>query len=345
MRVWQLIGTGLMATAALAQNGPTHHWRLDGDLLDAVGTNTGVAVGIIGSHSDGALGAAGVFSNSYANVGVVLSTSAYTKAAWIYRYAGSGNYNIFSGENVANRHAFFCPSSTGFRLAAGHNGTWNAVQETGGIPADTWTHVAVTYDRAESGGTLRLYRNGRPVPGVAVATNIAPPNGGLGLLGGWDLAVVNGLQGRIDDAAVWDRALSAAEIERLYQAGAHDVDAQASTGFQHAVYGVVPEATNYVVVFDLAIPTSSALGTTLLPTYTWNDAADFTNDVTFDRIAYYVELWTNNAVSARWVYVSMDAFTRNPQHIGVPAVAAGVSFQQRITNLNVFGGAGLVSTG
>lgn len=346
MRAWHLIGTGLVAAAVtLAQSGPTHHWRLDGPLADAVGTNHGTAVGLIGTNVDGAIASAGIFSNSYANVGLVLSTSAYTKAAWIYRYAGGGNNNLISGENTTSRHAFFCPVSLGYRLSSGHNGNWTSVQETAGIPSNTWTHVAVTYDRAVNGGTLMLYRNGQLVSGVPVATNIAPPGGGLCLLGGWDLNVVNGHWGRLDDVGLWDRALTGTEIANLYRAGAHNADVQAAAGFELVPAALVPEATNYAVIYDYDIPTASALGGAGLPNYTWNNAAAYTNALTYDRVAYYLELWTNQAVSARWVYVSMDAFTRNPARIGVPGVAAGGSFQQVVSNLNVFGGAGSVTTG
>ena len=342
MRVLGL-ATLLAAASAVATPGPVGYWRLDGDLADSAGSHTGAAVGTI-TFTNAVIASGGFFSNSYANVGVVLSTNAYTKAAWINRIGG-GNNNILSGENVTNRHAFFCPSGNSYRLAAGHNGSWSTVIDSVAIPSGTWTHVAVTYDRTVAGGTLRLYRNGRLVPGAPVATNIAPPSGGLCLVGGWDLAGVNGLYGQIDDAAVWDRALSDAEIEQLYKAGAHHVGVGAATGFQYAVYGRVPEATNYAVVYDYDVPAASALGAAGLPAYTWNDAAAYGSTQTFDRVAYYLELWTNAAVSAQWVYVSMDAFTSSAARIGVPCAAAGGTFQQLVTNMNVFGGGGLVATG
>jgi Concanavalin A-like lectin/glucanases superfamily/Domain of unknown function (DUF1929) len=76
------------------------------------------------------------------------------------------------------------------------------------LPADTWTHVAATYD----GESLRLFVNGAQ---VAVSTTgsgpLTPGNGPLTIGGNgvWD----ERFAGRIDEVRVYDRALSAAEIQ------------------------------------------------------------------------------------------------------------------------------------
>ncbi|WP_432798695.1 sialate O-acetylesterase [Poriferisphaera sp. WC338] len=54
----------------------------------------------------------------------------------------------------------------------------------------------------------------------------------------------------------------------------------------------------------------------------------------FDRIAYLLEL-TNDS-GTQYAYVSMDAFTDNPKHVGIPTVNSGAFFQQRLKNLNVY---------
>ncbi|MBO7654815.1 MAG: hypothetical protein J6U40_07815, partial [Kiritimatiellae bacterium] len=54
-----------------------------------------------------------------------------------------------------------------------------------------------------------------------------------------------------------------------------------------------------------------------------------------DRIGYCMELTTANNV-AKWVWVSMDAFTPNIANIAVPAYDRGMMFQQVVGNMNVF---------
>jgi NPCBM/NEW2 domain/PA14 domain/Bacterial Ig domain len=55
---------------------------------------------------------------------------------------------------------------------------------------------------------------------------------------------------------------------------------------------------------------------------------------TFTRIAYLLELQAANQ-PLRWVWTSMDAFTKEVRLIGVPTVASGAFFQQTVANLLV----------
>ncbi len=78
---------------------------------------------------------------------------------------------------------------------------------TAALPTGAWTHLAATYD----GTTLRLYVNGAQVAQLAVAGSIPTSNsplriGGNAIWGEW----FNGL---IDEVRVYNRALSAAEIQ------------------------------------------------------------------------------------------------------------------------------------
>lgn len=134
--------------------------------------------------------------------------SSYTKEAWIYIENLGLQNNIISGGISDGRHAFWVPNTGGSRLSAGHNGSWDAVQDITPLLTNTWHHVAVTYDAATT--TMKLYKNGN-----LVATNTNVPqvlNGNIIRLGSFDDGV-NLFNGRMDEVRIWDRALTACELQ------------------------------------------------------------------------------------------------------------------------------------
>jgi lysophospholipase L1-like esterase len=57
----------------------------------------------------------------------------------------------------------------------------------------------------------------------------------------------------------------------------------------------------------------------------------------FDRIGYALETVTTDAVPvAKWVFVSMNAYTRNLGAIGLPTADRASVWQQKVTNMNVY---------
>jgi hypothetical protein len=82
------------------------------------------------------------------------------------------------------------------------------------MTAGTWQHVVVTYD----GSTVRFYRNGVAIGTVAVSvplrTNANPLHLGASLVSGNE---TNFLAGGLDEVAIYDRALSAADVAAHYQ--------------------------------------------------------------------------------------------------------------------------------
>ncbi len=161
---------------------------------------------------DGALNFNGS-SDDYIDVGPVIDTSAYTKSAWIKLSAGDYYHNIISS-NVAS-HAFWAPYSNSFKLSAGHNGTYNMVQDTASLAENVWYHVAVTFDPAANSGTMVLYKDGVQVD---IATGVATQNASTSTYIGRFSTDYN-FYGAMDNVAVFDRALSADEIGHLYSFG------------------------------------------------------------------------------------------------------------------------------
>jgi fibronectin-binding autotransporter adhesin len=98
------------------------------------------------------------------------------------------------------------------------------------------------------------------------------------------------------------------------------------------VFANVPEAANYTLAYELNIPNVAVWKDSTPIPYAVNNAGALQNS--FDRIAYYMELDTGTGL--RWVYASMDAFTANPAHIGLPHNVNNPNrFQQFVSNMNV----------
>src|SRR5262249_8814396 len=101
-------------------------------------------------------------------------------------------------------------NDTGDLRPSGGGNFGGATQWTGGTtpnPVGVWTHVALTYD----GSNLRLFTNGTQVSSLAVTgaiqTNLNP------LWTGGNSPYGEYFNGLTDDARVYNRALSAAEIQ------------------------------------------------------------------------------------------------------------------------------------
>ncbi|MEO8517460.1 MAG: LamG-like jellyroll fold domain-containing protein [Flavobacterium sp.] len=145
-------------------------------------------------------------ANDYVQLGNIMPAT-YTKEAWFYVSNLGLQNNLISG-GADGEHALYSSVTYGNRLSAGHNGTWNAVQDPTPIVANTWYHVALTYDAATT--TMKLYKNGNL---VATNTSVPPFIGGNTVrLGSYDV-LQNLLGGKLDEVRIWNRALPQAEIQ------------------------------------------------------------------------------------------------------------------------------------
>ena len=132
-------------------------------------------------------------------------TSAMTLEAWVYPttvnsawrdviYKGNDNYYLEGTSSNASRPAM--------------GGTFGAdLYGTSALTANTWAHLAATYD----GATMRLYVNGVQVASRAQTGAIATSTNPLQI--GGDSLYGQYFAGRIDEVRIYNRALSAAEIQ------------------------------------------------------------------------------------------------------------------------------------
>jgi hypothetical protein len=209
-------------------------WPGEGNVNDIAGPNTGTLVNGA-TFAPGEVGESFSFdgTNSYIRVADSPSlhcTNALTIEAWVYPTSVGGAYhNIVSKWAVlhANQAAYttlMLPDGRfNFAVSASGDGSGTvtpvvSTSSTNFIPADQWTHFAATYD----GAALRTYINGVLEDVVAYNQGIFAATddltiGAAGVYAGGQ--VLSPFSGRIDEPSVYNRALPAAEIQAIYDAG------------------------------------------------------------------------------------------------------------------------------
>jgi hypothetical protein len=201
-------------------------WPAEGNANDVFGTNNGTLVGGVG-FTNGEVGEAFSFDGATGSVVVPDSaslrlTNGLTIEAWINTRTTNVDQNIVSkvgnpgGLGLAG-YSFDLHNNelTGaFNSSVGQPWPLYFVQTAIPIVPGTWNHVAWTYGKSEA----ILYFNGQPVASnflrgvlIAATTNNLRIGGDDG-----NEAYFNG---QIDEASIYNTALSAAQILAIYNAG------------------------------------------------------------------------------------------------------------------------------
>ena len=135
-------------------------------------------------------------------------TTGLTLEAWVYPTALSGWRTVLLKE-VSSELAYALYAHDDVPRPAGYVrvGSSQSVAGSTALPLNTWTHLALTYD----GTTLRLYQGGTQIGSRAVTGTIATSS--LPLRIGGNAIWGEYFAGRIDEVTVYNRALSASEIQ------------------------------------------------------------------------------------------------------------------------------------
>ena len=211
---------GMCRPCAMPPTGLVSWWTADGNATDRVGTNHGMLQGNA-TYAEGKVGQAfsldGVddyvqvasptslpLGNEARTIGVWLKTprdlTSSTESS-IVQYGTADYFRMFGLITSANAPGKLYFYGHGSDLASATT-----------IQPETWYHAAVTYD----GATIRLYVNGQPEASAPMVLDTVLDGNGLTIghrPGGshWE--------GFIDEAAVFNRALTAEEIAAIYATG------------------------------------------------------------------------------------------------------------------------------
>ena len=178
-------------------------------VVDASGNgNTGTAAGTT-RVSTGRYGPALDFNGTSSLVTVADAaslrlTTAMTLEAWVDPTAVNSAWRdvIYKGDD----NYYLEATSTQGGVPAG-GGTIGTTYGTSALAPNTWTHLAVTYDKA----TVRLYVNGTQVSTVAATANLATAASPLAI--GGDPLYGQYFKGLIDEVRIYNVALSGSQIQ------------------------------------------------------------------------------------------------------------------------------------
>jgi hypothetical protein len=229
---WTLDGAASVYRDLVLSMLPVAYWRLG----EASGT---VAVDQMGAYhgtyvATPTLGAAGALTGDTDTAVSFNGTTQYMQntampagptvgfslSIWVKSAAIGAIRCLFdwNGQNLAGFHASYLNPDGTVRYQFSDGAVRNASLGSPVLTAGVWSHVSITHDFA--GKVVQLYVNGVDVGGADVSPYGAPvpvPATRTAQIG--TLAGLYFFNGSTDEAAIWDRALSAAEIAALHAAG------------------------------------------------------------------------------------------------------------------------------
>ena len=206
------------------RTGLVGHWKLDEATSTAAydysdGENTGVLTNAPERLTTGCKGGICLNFNGtdkYVTIGstsTLEATGDMTLAVWMYpTNCAAGRQGIVS-KAYNNEFDLLLESNCAVSFFQG-DGTWEEIAEPEGLsaPENVWTHITVV--RTASDDTLSFYQNGMLLGTDAYVGD--PTASANPIIIGKRDGTTYYFNGRVDDVRVYDRALSADEVNHLY---------------------------------------------------------------------------------------------------------------------------------
>ena len=192
------------------------------DFMDLSGLgNHGEQAGGVTFGSPGAMGPAATFdgvddSVTFGSTNIPTSSSARTTSAW-FKQNSLANRGILVYGSQAGSQLWEMMAFNGHLMLHAYGGGQDTASIAAPINIGQWHHGTITYN----GTTVRVYLDGKYRGQVNLALNTGNSIfklGGPGYFSNWN--------GQIDEAAIWNRALSDNEVLDLYRRGANRVKYQ-----------------------------------------------------------------------------------------------------------------------
>lgn len=205
---------------------PIAYYKLDessGNASDSIGsntlTNTGTSTYSTGKINNGVdFGASTQWLYKASPTGLPTGAGAFSMSCWVKftNFASARYFYGFGTNSNNNRVTMRCDNST--TLLIDDNGVGTAFPSVPTMSTGVWYHIVYTYPG--SGDIYTLYFNGNL---IGTANNTRPPNTGTGFVGlgtYTNTSTAENLIGSMDEAGIWNVALTSGEVTQLYNSGA-----------------------------------------------------------------------------------------------------------------------------
>jgi hypothetical protein len=151
-------------------------------------------------------------------------TTTFSLCCWANVRAIAIEYNTFFTRNDhMNLQIHY--SGVGIQFAFWvSGGTWRSVNDGLAIPIGTWFHSCGTYNAGDSTQQMKIYRDSQLITTGTYTDTAGYDNSNLQIAGNVYAAIAPGrfVLGRLEDIRMYNRALSQAEVETIYNCRGHD---------------------------------------------------------------------------------------------------------------------------
>lgn len=196
-------------------------WPGGGNTNDAISTNQATWIGT-NTYAVGKVGQGFSFNGTnylaVTNAGTLGPTNSLTVETWIWIPSGASGPRIITLKGTPSQKQYLlaldAPGNTVYALVEDSY----YLSSTAPLSTNTWHHVAMTYNATNE--VLSLYINGQAENPVYAYDGLVPNNDPFFIGGNPDSTYPWRFTGRIDELSVYNRELSASEIQAIYNAGA-----------------------------------------------------------------------------------------------------------------------------
>ncbi len=206
----------------VVKNGLIGHWTFDGkNMTNATATDISgnSRHGVLNNMTSrtnavsGKFGQALRFSGtSSTSVAAYVPSRPQTESFW-FNTSSIGTNQIILRQHT-NGTSAFSVFIVGSIIRWSHSGGSNYHDTTGfTFKSNTWYHVVVTYDGTTSGTNVHIYVDGTDIT-LSDATETVLPS-----ISSRELVIGETFIGKLDDVRIYNRVLSAKEVQSLYKAG------------------------------------------------------------------------------------------------------------------------------
>ena len=213
-----------------------------------------------------------------------------TLEAWVRPTANGAWRTVMAKEESGNHvYGLFSNSDTGRPagiLSIGSKWSQDIVRGPGALALSTWTHVATTYD----GSSFRLYVNGSQAATMPLLGQVRTSNGPLRI--GGNTVWAEWFQGQIDDLRIYNRALSASELQ---------------SDMNTPVGGSIPLADTQAPSAPTGLAVSGQTQTSL--TLSWNASTDNVGVTAYGAYRDGGSVGTTNAATRSYSFAGLSCGT------------------------------------